>query len=465
MKRHAWLVVVPALAVALRLLHGPGHIGYDAIWALLWGRQLAHGEIPDFEAPVAPTPHPLANLVSAPLSLLGYDAAITAVLALSWLALAGLVYAAFTLGRELFAWPVGALAAALIATRTTLVNETLQAIVDVPFLALVTAACVLEVRRPRRGLAVPLLLLAAGLLRPEGWLLAGAYAVYALPARDDRIRLVAVLAAAPLLWALFDLLATGDPLYSLHGTQELAAQLDRPREAGTALAAAPAYLRFALGEPAIWLGFAGAAAALLWSLDRALLPGALVVIGLISFIALGFAGLPLLVRYLLLPSVMLAIFAGVAAFGWLTLPAEHEARRAWMVVGLAALALLALDVPDEARRLDRSLDYAGQRRAIQDSLGDLARQPDVRELSARCRLHVPEHRPRPLLAWWLDRPPEEFPSERPKGDSWTALAYADDRTAAVFSVSRPAPPAGAAGLPPGGRRIAANEHLLLYARC
>jgi hypothetical protein len=84
MKRHAWLVVVPALAVALRLLHGPGHIGYDAIWALLWGRQLARGEIPDFEAPIAPTPHPLANLVSAPLSLLGYDAAITAVLALSW---------------------------------------------------------------------------------------------------------------------------------------------------------------------------------------------------------------------------------------------------------------------------------------------------------------------------------------------------------------------------------------------
>jgi hypothetical protein len=229
-RRHIWLVAVPGLAVALRLLYGPGHIGYDAIWALLWGRQIARGDVPEFEAPVAPTPHPLTNLVSAPLSLLGDDAAITAVLALSWLAFGALVYAAFALGRELFAWPVGAVAAALIATRGLLVNEAMQALLDIPFLALVTAACVAEVRRPREGLSVPVLLTLAGLLRPEGWLVSGAYALYALPSHGDRLKVAAILAAAPLAWALFDLVATGDPLFSLHGTRELAAQLDRPRE-------------------------------------------------------------------------------------------------------------------------------------------------------------------------------------------------------------------------------------------
>jgi hypothetical protein len=452
------MVAVPVLAVALRLLYGPAHIGYDAIWALLWGRQIARGEVPDFEAPVAPTPHPLTNLVSAPLSLLGADAAITAVLGLSWLAFGALVYTVFALGRELFAWPVGAVAAALVATRGLLVNEAMQALLDIPFLALVTAACVAEVRRPREGLTVPILLTLAGLLRPEGWLVAGAYALYALPHHSDRVKVAAILAAAPLAWALFDLIATGDPLFSLHGTRELAAQLDRPREADTALAAAPAYLRFALQEPAVWIGFAGAAASLIWFLERSLIPGALVVIGLAAFIALGLAGLPLLVRYLLLPAVMLGVFAGVAAFGWLALPPHDRARRPWLVAGLVALIVLGSGAVDDARRLDRGIDFAGKRRAIQSSLRDLAEQPEAHGAIAGCTLYVPEHRPRPLLAWWLDRRPEDLPDGTPRGPA-AVLAYADAATAGTFSVERPPPPSGQAALPPGAAPVAAHRHL------
>ena len=47
---------------------------------------------------------------------------------------------------------------------------------DIPFIALVLWAVVLEARKPRRGPAVLVLLSVAGLLRPEAWLVSLAYA-------------------------------------------------------------------------------------------------------------------------------------------------------------------------------------------------------------------------------------------------------------------------------------------------
>ena len=55
-------------AVALRLLAGPGLVNYDTLYTLVWGRQLAHGTLPDLEVAIAPTPHPLANLAATLLS-------------------------------------------------------------------------------------------------------------------------------------------------------------------------------------------------------------------------------------------------------------------------------------------------------------------------------------------------------------------------------------------------------------
>ncbi len=59
---------IAALAVALWGVYGTGYVGYDAMYSLLWGDEIAHGRAPNFEAPVAPTPHPLANLLGAMLS-------------------------------------------------------------------------------------------------------------------------------------------------------------------------------------------------------------------------------------------------------------------------------------------------------------------------------------------------------------------------------------------------------------
>ena len=96
----------------------------------------------------------------------------------------------------------------------------MRAFVDVPFLALVMWAAALEARRPRRGLAPMALLAAAGLLRPEAWVLAGLYWLWCLPGRSPgaRLRLLGLAAAAPVAWCLVDLAVTGDPLFSVRST-------------------------------------------------------------------------------------------------------------------------------------------------------------------------------------------------------------------------------------------------------
>jgi hypothetical protein len=273
--------LIVLIAVGLRLAAGPGHVGYDAAWALEWGRETLTGALPGFQSPGAPTPHPLANVVSLALAPFG-GVALSAVMALSWLSLAALGVLGFLLGRRLYSVWVGVAFAIVLLSRNLLLRETQQAVVDIPFLALVVGAMLVEVERPRERTLVLWLLCAAGLLRPEAWLLGLAWVAYAARGqpRARVLRWAALALAAPLLWALIDLVVTGDPLYSLHATQDLAAQLERPRAFGTALSALPAYLHDALGDPYVWLGLGGAAAGLLGLYEHSVLPAALAAAGL-----------------------------------------------------------------------------------------------------------------------------------------------------------------------------------------
>jgi len=323
----AWLGGVlgaVALGVLARVLYGRGTVGYDAAWALLWGEQLAGGRVPDLDANGAPTPHPLSIAVYALTSLVGGAGLVVAV---SWLAFGALGVVAFALGTAVYSRWVGALFAALLLTRPLLVLEAGQAIIDVPFLALVLAAMTAEARRPRTGWAVPVLLGLAGLLRPEAWPLAIAWALWAGLVRRDRFALAAAALAAPLVWMALDLVATGDPLHSLHGTRALAEQLGRPRELDTAFRSTPSYLRYTLTAPVLWLGLAGCAASIAWLYARTLLPLAVAGLGLLAFLALGVSGLPLLGRYLLLPAALLALWCAVAALGF-TVPGDGSRRGA-----------------------------------------------------------------------------------------------------------------------------------------
>ena len=446
------------LAVVLRVVLGPGSIGYDASWALEWGREAASGALPDLEAPGAPTPHPLPNLVSVFLAPLGMRSA-DAVMAISWLSLGALALVSYRLGARLYSPWVGGAFAAILVTRGLIVRETQQAIIDIPFLALILAALAAEAHRPREGLRVPLLLLAAGLLRPEAWLLGAAWLIWAAP-RGALLRPALIVAAAPVLWCLHDLVLTGDPLHSLHGTQELAAELRRPTEVDTAIAAIPVYLRFALGDTVFWLGLAGAAGGLLWRQERSLLPGVLTGLGLAGFLVLGVAGLPLLIRYLLLPAALLALFAALAAFGWSTTTAGDPERRWWIAAGAVACGLLAVTIPGRVGDLADLREASRPRIAAYEDLRELADLPAVRAASARCgAITIPDPRPRPLLAVWLDRSPASM-TVRDRDDA-LVLAYANDDAARSFSLG----PAGAVGLPPDAAPVARNGSWLLGARC
>src|SRR5204862_611117 len=125
-----------------------------------------------------------------------------------------LVSGSYALGRALFGVVPSLLGALFVGSSFAFLLYAVLAFVDVPFLALVVWAAALEAARPRRGLLPMTLLAAAGLLRPEAWVLAGAYWLWCFAGRSPRERggLLALVVAAPLGWALVDLAVTGDPL-------------------------------------------------------------------------------------------------------------------------------------------------------------------------------------------------------------------------------------------------------------
>jgi hypothetical protein len=411
-------------AALLRLVAGPGLVNYDTLYELVWGRQLAHGTLPDLDVAIAPTPHPLATLgaiVLSPLSspesggLHGQPAA-TAVVAAAFVSLALLGWVVFALGRAWFNAAAGALAAAIVLTRVPVLDFGARAYVDIPYLVLVLGALLVETRRPRSGGPVLALLALAGLLRPEAWLFSAAYLVWLLapgvraaargagPRRAagwrDAAPLVLLAAAAPLLWVLHDLLLTGDPLHSLTGTRDNAALLGRVTGLQHVPATLPRRLGEILREPVLLAAAGGGLLSLAWRRDRRVrLAAGAGLVAVAAFCVLAAAGLPIITRYLLPVAAVLAIFAGAGAFGWLDL--LPGAPRSWWA-GFSALALVVLVVfiPDQVRRIEQLGDALSTQGAIQRRLADVVRS------GLPCDpLAVPNRRPIPLLALWLQRDP------------------------------------------------------------
>jgi len=444
-RRAALPAAAVVLAVLARLLYGRGTIGYDAAWALLWGEQLSEAMVPDLDASGAPTPHPLAIAASAGVAVVGGGP--TVIIAMSWLAFGALGVVAYALGAVLYSRWVGALFAVVLLTRPLLVLEAGQAVIDVPFLALVLGAMVVEVRRPRTGWAVPALLAAAGLLRPEAWLLAGAWALWAAQVRRDRPALAAAALAAPLIWVASDLLATGDPLHSLHGTQALAVQLGRPRELDTALRSTPDYLRYALTEPVVWIGLAGCAVAATSLYARSVLALAVAGLGLLAFLGLGVTGLPLLSRYLLLPAALLALWCALAALVFTVVPG-----RAFTVGGGVALTVLVATAPALVGRLHGSVTFIGARATVEQDLNAILTGPGVAPALRRCPLRLPDSAPRPHAR-------RLAPRVAVGGTDGVTVRYANERARDAYRIGSAPPP----GPPPGHTVLARNASWIASA--
>ncbi len=335
----------------------PTYPTYDSFYALLWGRDLLHLHMPDFSVYRGPTEHPLAIAFGALCSIVGQSGARLVVLG-SIVSFVALVAGLYRLGRLCFGPIVGAFAGLLVLSRFFIENLAAQGYLDISYVALVVWATALEIERPRRGPLVFLLLAAAGLLRPDAWLLSGVYWLWcAYPAdTPTRLRYLALAAIAPLLWIGVDAVVTGDPLYSLHSTSGLASELERTQGFSSVLSSTWNYAVRIDKLPVVLGSIAGALIAIWLTPRRVLVP--LVVLGtlLFVFVAEGAVGASVVDRYMIGSSVVMLVFCAVAVGGWSMLRARDGAEASMDGGGRAAHPLRRRFRREHAQSLEPAYD-------------------------------------------------------------------------------------------------------------
>jgi hypothetical protein len=476
-------------AVALRVIAGVGFVNYDTLYALAWGGQLSRGSTPAYGVAIAPTPHPLLELVGLVLSPLGPRAVVNATIALGFLALAGCGWVIYRLGAQWFGQAAGALAALIFLTRVPVLSYGVRAYVDIPYLLLVLGALLVESARPRAGRPVLALLALAGLLRPEAWAFSGLYLLYLmewlppfLRSRIDshsrfamqsaavatgRAQIAGVLllaAAAPLLWVASDLLITGQPLWSLTHTQSTASTLDRV----TGAANVPEYVPRRIGEilrPPVLLGAAlGGVLSLLWLRRQAALGALAGLTAVVVFAAFAAVGLPINTRYAFLSAAILCVFCGAGVFGWMRLQGDGGRRRIWMAGGALVLVALIAYAPSQYSSAHRELGKLARQQSLE---GELLALVDSHVVNLRCGpVGVPNHAPVPLLALYLKTSPANIVSlQTGHIASGVYVDPASREVEADYILDPRDPHPKSVSIPPGFTAAGANASWLIFRHC
>jgi hypothetical protein len=499
----AW---VAAIGVLLLILFPTGFPNYDTIYALVWGRELAHGVSPDYGAALPPTPHPLADLLGAVTTPIG-DGAITVTMIVAYISLGLVGYLVYRLGTLWFDRPIGVVAALIVLTRAPFLSNGLRAYVDVPYIALVLGALVIESKKPRSGWPVLTLLAFAGLLRPEAWLFSVAYLIYLLldpassspqgdPEAETRapleradtqsaglIRpalgrargalvsssgavLMGLALAAPIVWALFDWITAGSPTYSFTGTKETVDTLARHTGPVDLILWGPR----ALGEVMQWPGMVGAAGGIVLGFaflrKRSTLGLVAMLLALGAFALLAAAGLAIIARYTMLGGAILAIFVAVGLLGWRLLDPGHPWRRRWQVFAGVVVLMFVLWLPNQWN-LDSTVhsDLADQGK-IERDLSDLADSGAFAK--PLCGpIAVPNHRAIPRLAFNLNVKPTQIVSASEEGIPRRGY-FLDPASAFVihnFILDPNDPTRFRLTVPHRFERVASNDSWLLYKRC
>lgn len=487
----AWVAAVTA---ALLLLFPRGFPNYDTIYSLLWGREIAEGLSPDRGAALPPTPHPLSELFGAAVSPLG-DGAIDVTMVIAYVVLGLIGYLVYRLGSLWFDRPIGAVAALIVLTRAPYLSNGLRAYIDLPYIALVLAALVLETRRPRAGWPVLVLLAMAGLLRPEAWLFSFAYLAYLLLSPRDgdeatgipleradtqnaglirpafvRARgmpvALALTVAAPLLWAIFDWITAGSPTYSFTGTRETVETLERQTGPVDLVLYGPRRL----GEVLQWPGMVGAAGGVALGLAllrrRSTIGVTAVVLALGAFAILASAGLAIIPRYTMLAAAVLAVFAALALLGWRLLEPGCRWRRPWQAFAAVVALMFVAWGPNQYDLLHRVDADLTNQRTIEEDLRDLAASNAFEPLCLP--ISVPNHRAVPRLAWDVDVRPTDLvstSSEERQPRRGYFLDPANAFTVHNFILDPNDPARLQTPTPSGFRRVTANDSWVLYRRC
>jgi hypothetical protein len=395
----------------------PTYPTYDSFYALLWGRDLLHLHLPDFRVYRGPTEHPLAIAFGMVCSIFGQGGARLMVLG-SIASFVAVVAGMFRLGRLCCGPVVGLVAALLVLSRFFVENLAAQGYLDISYVALLVWAVVFEVQRPRRGTLVLVTLAAAGLLRPDAWVLSGVYWVWwAWPRRADahaqagggpridnrrRLRYLGLALIAPIVWFGVDAIVTGNPLYSLSSTAGLAQELERTQGLSSVVTSVwtfgvridklPVILGVLVGVPiAVWL-----------APRRVLVPLAALVASIAVFVAEGAAGASVIDRYLMGASILALLFCAVAIGGWAMLEPGTALRRVWMA-GAAALVVYGGASVATTLSLTSLRTTLAYHEDFHEGLAAALSSPPVHAALARCELvSLPDNKLIPDARWILD---------------------------------------------------------------
>jgi hypothetical protein len=484
----AWVAAVTAV---LLIVFPVGFPNYDTIYALVWGRELAHGISPDYGAALPPTPHPLTDLIGLVTSPFG-EAPITVIMILAYVSLGLIAYFVYRLGTVWFDRWVGAVAAVIVLTRAPFLSNGLRAYVDLPYIAICLAALYIEARKPRAGWPVLALLVPAGLLRPEAWGFAIAYwlwlafdlrrgpnglwgfeIVWRRERSNTELAWLGLLALGGLiLWVLFDAITTGNPLYSLTGTQETVESLKRQTGPVDLVIYGPRRLGEVMQWPGMIGGFGGLVLGICLLRRRSALGFVAVVLALLAFAFLAAAGLAIIARYTMLAGAILSIFFALALLGWRFIDRGNPWRLRWQVFAGIVLLMVLIWLPNQwnlDKQVHTDLTNQGQ---IENDLSNLV---DEGAFSPECGpIAVPNHRAVPRLAFGLDVKPTDIvsASEAVSGEEKEKLEEAgywvqpaspfvihnyilDPNDKTNFEIEPPA----------GFKQVAGNESWLIYSRC
>jgi hypothetical protein len=456
------------LAFAIGFFVYPTYPNYDSYYSLLWGQEVLDLTKPGFEGFRVPTEHPLAIAAGAVLSLFGDvgDRLWIAVILASFL---WLIWGVYRLGQVTFTPLVGGIAAVLVLTRFDFGFLAARGYIDIPYMALVMWAAVLEARQPRRGTAVLVLLAAAGMLRPEAWVLAGLYWLWVAWKATWRQRFVyaALAALGPLVWTATDFIVTGDPLFSLLYTSGSAEDLGRQRTLSELPTAIPGFLNLIVKLPILLAAAAGLVLAVALAPRRAAVPLALFVSGVGTFVLIGIAGASVIERYLAIAAVALLVFAGVFLGGFTLL--QPGWLRTWWMAGSAALVVAGIVFTATQVRLDYFDSELAFRGAAHDDLVQVL-ESDAVQAGLRCGpLSVPNHKLVPDARWILGATADEVipradPDER-RPRRGVALVVTSRFAVFKHAWSNDTDSPLIQSPPAGWPRVATGDFYAAYARC
>jgi hypothetical protein len=271
--------------------------------------------------------------------------------------------------------------------------------------------------------------------------------------------------AAPILWIAFDWITTGEPLYSLTGTQATVETLDRHTGPVDLVLYGPR----ALGEVLQWPGMIGALGGAILGFAflrrRSALGLAAAALALAAFAFLAAAGLAIIARYTMLAAAILSIFVAVALLGWRLLEPDHPWRRRWQLFAGVVLAMFVLWLPNQwdlDSRVDT--DLTDQAR-IERDLTDLV---DAGAFDPPCgKIAVPNHRAVPRLAFGLDIKPTDVvsASEEAIPGRGYLVAPASPFVIHNFILDPNDPTRISRKVPAGFGEVTRNQSWRVYRRC